>query len=49
LRAALRRDSLLTTCLRKYLNQIRRNGGPFTDPEATSEEFLAQFEKFKVL
>ncbi|GJN77760.1 hypothetical protein PLIIFM63780_001253 [Purpureocillium lilacinum] len=33
----------------KYLNQIRRNAGPFTDPEATSEEFLAQFEKFKVL
>ena len=49
LRAALRRDSLLTTCLRKYLNQIRRNAGPFTDPEATSEELLAQFEKFKVL
>ncbi|PHH92337.1 hypothetical protein CDD83_7825 [Cordyceps sp. RAO-2017] len=33
----------------KYLNHIRRTPGPFTDPEATSEESLAQFEKFKVL
>jgi ubiquitin-activating enzyme E1 C len=34
---------------RKYLDQIRRNAGPFTDPDATNEEFLAQFEKFKIL
>ncbi|POR30873.1 NEDD8-activating enzyme E1 catalytic subunit [Tolypocladium paradoxum] len=34
---------------RRYLDQIRRNPGPFTDPDATAEEFLAQFEKFKVL
>ncbi|KAK2606171.1 NEDD8 activating enzyme [Conoideocrella luteorostrata] len=33
----------------KYLDHIRRTPGPFTDPDATSEEFLAQFEKFKVL
>ncbi|KAK7426188.1 NEDD8 activating enzyme [Neonectria magnoliae] len=33
----------------KYLDQIRRNAGPFTDPGATEEEFLAQFEKFKIL
>ncbi|KJZ73628.1 hypothetical protein HIM_06961 [Hirsutella minnesotensis 3608] len=33
----------------KYLEQIRRNPGPFTDPDATSEEFLAHFDKFKVL
>lgn len=34
---------------RKYLDQIRRNAGPFTDEGATSDEFLAQFEKFKIL
>lgn len=34
---------------RKHLDQIRRNAGPFTDPEATTEEFLSQFEKFKIL
>ncbi|QUC17804.1 uncharacterized protein UV8b_02045 [Ustilaginoidea virens] len=34
---------------RKYLDHIRRTPGPFTDPDATSEEFLAQFEKVKVL
>ncbi|KFG87491.1 hypothetical protein MANI_025424 [Metarhizium anisopliae] len=33
----------------KYIDHIRRTPGPFTDPEATSEEFLAQFEKIKVL
>ncbi|KAG5927585.1 hypothetical protein E4U42_002046 [Claviceps africana] len=33
----------------KYLDHIRRTPGPFTDPEATAEEYLAQFEKFKVL
>ncbi|KAL2212668.1 hypothetical protein CC79DRAFT_439473 [Sarocladium strictum] len=32
-----------------YLDQIRRTAGPFTDPEAMSEENLAQFDKFKVL
>jgi hypothetical protein len=34
---------------RKYLDQIRRNAGPYTDPDATAPEFLAQFETFKVL
>lgn len=34
---------------RKYLEQIRRNPGPFTTPEAVEEEFLAQFERFKIL
>lgn len=34
---------------RKYLDQIRRNAGPYTDPDATAPEFLAQFEKFKIL
>jgi ubiquitin-activating enzyme E1 C len=33
----------------KHLDQIRRNAGPFTDPDATNEEFLAQFAKFKIL
>ncbi|RFU77723.1 ubiquitin-activating enzyme e1 c [Trichoderma arundinaceum] len=33
----------------KYLDQIRRNAGPFTDPAAMEEEFLAQFESFKIL
>ncbi|KAM0514806.1 hypothetical protein ACHAPE_006481 [Trichoderma viride] len=33
----------------KYLDQIRRNPGPMTDPMAVEEEFLAQFEKFKIL
>ncbi|QPH01068.1 hypothetical protein C2857_005265 [Epichloe festucae Fl1] len=33
----------------KYLDHIRRTPGPFTDPDATAEEYLAQFEKFKVL
>ncbi|KAJ4105123.1 NEDD8 activating enzyme [Fusarium oxysporum] len=33
----------------KYLDQIRRNAGPYTDPDATAPEFLAQFETFKVL
>lgn len=33
----------------KYLEQIRRNPGPFTNPEAVEEEFLAQFERFKIL
>ncbi|KAG6034376.1 hypothetical protein E4U41_006553 [Claviceps citrina] len=32
----------------KYLDHIRRTPGPFTDPDATAEESLAQFEKFKV-
>ncbi|PTB46723.1 hypothetical protein M441DRAFT_63994 [Trichoderma asperellum CBS 433.97] len=32
----------------KYLDQIRRNPGPLTDPMAVEEEFLAQFEKFKI-
>jgi ubiquitin-activating enzyme E1 C len=34
---------------RKYLNHIRRNPGPYTDPDATGPEFLEQFDKFKVL
>ncbi|KAI8684469.1 NEDD8-activating enzyme E1 catalytic subunit [Fusarium keratoplasticum] len=33
----------------KYLNHIRRNPGPYTDPDATGPEFLEQFDKFKVL
>ncbi|KOS18552.1 NEDD8-activating enzyme E1 catalytic subunit [Escovopsis weberi] len=33
----------------KHLEQIRRNPGPFTDPDATGEEYLAQFDKFKIL
>ncbi|KAJ4126556.1 NEDD8 activating enzyme [Fusarium oxysporum] len=33
----------------KYLDRIRRNAGPYTDPDATAPEFLAQFETFKVL
>ncbi|KAG6007410.1 hypothetical protein E4U21_005999 [Claviceps maximensis] len=32
----------------KYLDHIRRTPGPFTDPESTAEECLAQFETFKV-
>lgn len=40
---------LLMSRNRKYIDHIRRTPGPFTDPDATSEEFLAQFEKFKVL
>lgn len=39
----------LTGRCRKYLDQIRRNPGPLTDPMAVEEEFLAQFEKFKIL
>lgn len=34
---------------RKYLDQIRRNAGPYTDPDATAPESLDQFEKFKIL
>ena len=34
---------------RKYLDHIRRTPGPFTDPDATSEEFLALFENFQIL
>jgi hypothetical protein len=34
---------------RKHLDNIRRTPGPFTDPDATSEELFAQFEKFIVL
>lgn len=41
-------DELTGRC-RKYLDQIRRNPGPLTDPMAVEEEFLAQFEKFKIL
>ncbi|KAF4587725.1 NEDD8 activating enzyme (UbaC) [Ophiocordyceps camponoti-floridani] len=33
----------------RYLNHVRRTPGPFTDPDAISEESLAQFDKFKVL
>ncbi|PTB65457.1 hypothetical protein BBK36DRAFT_1122482 [Trichoderma citrinoviride] len=33
----------------RYLEQIRRTPGPTTNPEAVEEEFLAQFERFKVL
>ncbi|KAH8180074.1 thiF family protein [Sarocladium implicatum] len=33
----------------KYLDQIRRTPGPFTDPDAVTEENMAQFAKFKVL
>ncbi|PHH67161.1 hypothetical protein CDD81_2930 [Ophiocordyceps australis] len=33
----------------KHLDQIRCNPGPFTDPEAVSQESLAQFDRFKVL
>ena len=34
---------------RQYLEHIRRTPGPFTDPDATSEEFLSQFDKVKIL
>lgn len=42
-------EHVLTGRCRKYLEQIRRNPGPFTNPEAVEEEFLAQFERFKIL
>lgn len=47
----LRQATIRTTnpLPRKYLDQVRRNAGPFTDPEATTDEFLSQFEKFKIL
>jgi hypothetical protein len=48
----LNKEKRTTTLIppnRKYLNHIRRTPGPFTDPDATSEENLAQFEKFKIL
>ena len=34
---------------RKFLENIRRNPGPFTDEGATSEEAIAQFDQLKVL
>ncbi|KYK56859.1 putative ubiquitin-activating enzyme [Drechmeria coniospora] len=33
----------------KHLDQIRKVAGPFTDPEAMTEEFFSQLEKFKIL
>lgn len=34
---------------RKLLDHIRRTAGPFTDPDAVSEEALARFDTMKVL
>ncbi|KEZ44563.1 hypothetical protein SAPIO_CDS3592 [Scedosporium apiospermum] len=33
----------------KYLEQIRRNPGPYTDPDAVSQEAIDQFDQMKIL
>jgi hypothetical protein len=34
---------------RKYLDQIRNNAGPYTDPDAIAPESLDRFETMKLL